>query len=480
LDFRPVLYVIGLLLCILAASMTLPLLADLYTGSSDWNVFLLGIVITGFFGGSLVLSNTRQKHDISVRQAFMLTALSWVTISAFAALPFRFSELNMSFTDSFFEAMSGITTTGSTVLTGLDEAPRGILLWRAILQWLGGMGFIVMAMSLLPFLKVGGMRLFRTESSENEKALPRAAQLASSIGFVYVALTLLCTVAYMITGLGTFDALAHAMTTVSTGGFSTSDQSISKFSHAGTEMVAIVFMILGGLPFVLYIKALGGNLRPLFQDTQVRWFMGLVVTITTAMVTYLIIDKHFGFFDALRHSLFNVVSVITTTGFASTDYTLWGQLSVCVFFFITFVGACAGSTAGGVKIFRLQVLLAAVRVQVKKLLHPSGVFIPHYNRTPIPQDVSLSVMSFFFVYVIIFALSTVTLSLVGLDFLTAASGAATALSNVGPGLGETIGPSGTFAPLPDSAKWVLSLCMLMGRLELFTVLVMFSPHFWRH
>ncbi len=480
MDLRPVFYVIGIFLSIMSISMVLPMLADMYTGDENWHVFFICIIVTAFFGGSLVLSNAGQKFSLSVRQAFLLTVLSWLSMAAFAALPFRFSELNMSYTDAFFEAMSGITTTGSTVIVGLDDAPRGILLWRAILQWLGGIGIIVMALSVLPFLKVGGMQLFRTESSENEKALPRAAQLASSIGLIYLGLTILCAVAYMFTGLGTFDALAHAMTTIATGGFSTFDTSFANHDRAWTELVAIVFMILGSLPFVLYLKAVRGNLKPFLRDSQIRWFLCIVASAIFITVSYLVLREHITFLEALRRASFNVVSIITGTGYSNGDYNLWGGFAVSIFFFLMVVGGCAGSTTCGIKIFRFQVLYEISSVQVKKLLHPHGVFIPHYNGKPIPKDVPISVMSFFFLYALCFSVLAISLSYVGLDFLTAMSGAVTSISNVGPGLGDIIGPSGTFQPLPDSAKWILSAGMLLGRLELFTVLVLLSPHFWRH
>lgn len=479
MDFRPVIYVIGLLLTVLSLGMVLPMLADLYTGNPDWKVFLLCIVITAFFGGSLVLSNTGLKLNINVRQAFMLTVLSWVAIALFGALPFYLSGLQMSFTDSFFEAMSGITTTGSTVITGLDSAPPGILLWRGILQWLGGIGIILMAMSVMPFLNVGGMQIFRTELSEDEKVLPRAAQLASSIGLIYAALTLVCAICYMAAGMALFDAVVHAMTTIATGGFSTFDSSFGQYDDAWAEVVAIVFMLVGSLPFVLYLQAMRGNTKPLMRDSQVRVFLGLVFISILVMTSYLVFQQDEGLLEALRRSSFNVVSLITGTGYSNGNYMAWGGFAVSLLFFLMVVGACAGSTTCGIKIFRFQVLVAVAHVQLKKLIYPSGVFIAHYNRKPIPKDVPMSVMSFFFLYAVCFSMIAVVLSYSGLDFLTAMSGAATTISNVGPGLGDIIGPSGTFQPLPDSAKWVCSIGMLVGRLEIFPILVMFSPHFWQ-
>ncbi len=479
LDWRPIFYVNGILLSILSLSMVLPLLADFYFGYDDWKVFFLCIIITAFFGGALILSNTGHHFHVTTRQAFLLTNSTWLVLPTFGALPFWFSSLDMSATDSFFESMSGITTTGSTVITGLDYAPAGILLWRAILQWLGGIGIIIMAMSVLPFLKVGGMQIFRTELSEDEKALPRTAKLASSIAVIYVALTGFCAICYMMVGFEIFDAVAHAMTTIATGGFSTFDASFSQYDTPGPEIVAIVFMVLGGTPFVLYLKAIHGNLRPLFRDSQVHWFLSILAIAIFVTTSYLYSQQDVALGESLRRASFNVVSIMTGTGYSSGDFNAWGGFAVSMFFFLMVVGGCAGSTSCGIKVFRFQVLYAVTKVQIGKLLHPNGVFIPHYNGKPMPKDVPSSVMGFFFVYALGFSLLAIALSYVGLDFITAMSGAATSISNVGPGLGPIIGPAGTFEPLPDSAKWILSAGMFLGRLELFAILVMLSPHFWK-
>ena len=479
MDLRPVLYVIGIFLSIMAISMVLPMLTDLYFGHDDWRAFFICIIITAFFGGSLILSNSTQNFSLSLRQAFLLTTLTWVTLCIFAALPFWLSAMKMSYTDAFFEAMSGITTTGSTVIVGLDHTPPGILLWRSILQWLGGIGIIIMALSIFPFLKVGGMQIFRTELSENDKALPRLAQLANSIGMIYLALTLIATLLFIFAGMSILDALAHAMSSISTGGFSTFDASLSAQPTAWPEIIAIVFMLIGSLPFVLYLKAIRGNMQPLFQDSQVRAFLTVVAVSIFLIVFYLMHQQDMGFVEALRYSSFSVISLITGTGFTNSDFNAWGGFAVSLLFFLMVVGGCAGSTTCGIKIFRFQVLFAVTQVQIRKLLHPHGIFLPHYNGKPIPKDIPLSVMGFFFMYALCFAVLAMALSFCGLDFLTAMSGAATAISNVGPGLGDIIGPAGTFQSLPDSAKWILSAGMLLGRLEIFTVLVLFSPRFWK-
>ncbi|MFM2130032.1 MAG: hypothetical protein RL477_1578 [Pseudomonadota bacterium] len=481
LDVRPIFFVIGILLVTLAAAMGVPALADLVAGQSDWRVFAGSAAACLFIGVGLILTMRTEEMRIGIRQAFLLTAVSWVVTALFSALPFALADLNLSYTDAVFEAMSGITTTGATVITGLEKAPPGILIWRAILQWLGGIGIIVMAVSILPLLRVGGMQLFRMESSEKgEKALPRVAQVVTVIGLIYAGLTLACALGYWAAGMRGFDAVAHAMTTVATGGFSTADASIGYFDSAAVEWVAVVFMLAGSMPFVLYIQAVRGNPMPLMRDAQVRTFLVIVVACIVLLVVWKVATGRADVGSAIRLATFNLVSVITGTGFATSDFSLWGEFAVTMFFFAMFIGGCAGSTTCGLKIFRLQVLYASTVAQAGKLLQPHGVFVPHFNRKPIPESVSESVLSFFFLYVISFGALAVGLGILGLDFVTAVSGAASAIANVGPGLGNIIGPAGTYAPLPDTAKWLLAFGMLLGRLELFTVLILFTPAFWRN
>ncbi len=481
IDFRPILFIIGILMSTLALAMCLPAVADAAVNNPDWEVFALAAAFTLLIGVMLMLTARSRARNLNQRQAFILTALSWTIIPAFGALPFTFSELELSYTDAFFEAMSGITTTGSTVLTGLDFAPPGILLWRALLQWLGGIGIIAMAIAILPMLQVGGMQLFRMESSDSsDKVLPRAAQLITYIGFIYLGMTMLCAVSYWLAGMRGFDAVAHSMTTIATGGFSTSDQSIGHFASATIDSISVIFMLLGSLPFVLYLRALRGNPGSLWRDSQVHWFLSIVLLAVVAMALHLYMNSGFGLREAFRLASFNVVSIITGTGYATTDFGLWGTFGLTLMFFLMFIGGCAGSTTCGIKVFRFQVLYATAVTQIRRLLEPHGVFISYYNGKPIPYSVGDSVMSFFFLYALCFAVIAIGLGMIGLDFLTAMSGAATAISNVGPGLGDVIGPAGTFASLPDSAKWLLSLGMLLGRLELFTILVMLAPAFWRN
>jgi len=480
IEVRPVLFVVGLLLSVLSAVMLVPAVVDLAMGYPDWRAFVFSATATLFVGGGLVLSTQGQRGRIGLRQAFLMTGLCWLAATIFAALPFRLTNLPLSYTDAFFEAMSGITTTGSTVMIGLDHAPPGILLWRALLQWLGGIGIIVTAIAVLPMLQVGGMQLFRMESSNrSDKAVPRAAQLAGWIAAIYLGLTILWAVLLMLASVGPFDAICHAMTTIATGGFSTSDQSIGVFEEPAVEWIVTFGMIAGSLPFILYMHSVRGNFRPLLNDMQVRWFIATLATVVLGLTLAQVVFSQLSFGTALRQGAFNATSVMTGTGYATAEYDRWGSFAPAVFFVIMFIGGCAGSTTCGIKIFRFQILFAAAGVQLKRLVEPHGVFIAYYNRKPISSDVVESVMAFSLVYAASFALLTIILSVLGLDFLTAASGAATAISNVGPGLGDTIGPSGNFATLPDAAKWVLSAGMLFGRLEFFTLLVMLSPGFWR-
>lgn len=463
----------------LAVAMCLPAVADAAANNPDWQVFLTAAVFTLFVGGTLALSSRGAIRAITPRQGFVLTTMLWIIIPAFAALPFAFADMDLSYTDAFFESMSGLTTTGSTVIRSLDVAPPGVLIWRALLQWLGGIGVIAMAIAILPLLRIGGMQLFRMESSDrSEKATPRTTQLVAYISFIYLGVSLICALAYWTAGMSGFDAVAHAMTTIATGGYSTYDGSIAHFRSATIEYIGVVFMLVGSLPFVLYLRALRGNTRSLLRDDQVRLFL-LIVIVSIIAVAYYRYKMGVEIDTALREASFNVVSIITGTGYATADYGAWGSFGLMIFFFLMFVGGCAGSTTCGVKIFRFQVLYATAVTQIRRLLEPHGVYLAYYNRKPIPEEVSASVMAFFFLYVLSYAVIAIALGLIGVDFLTAASGAATAISNVGPGLGPTIGPSGTFATLPDGAKWILSAGMLLGRLELFTVLVLLLPSFWR-
>jgi len=479
-DLRPVGYVIGLLVCALGVTMLAPLLADLVAGNGHWPAFLESAVITILSGGFIALSCANGvSSGLSIRQTFMLTTLVWFTLPLFGSLPFMLGATEASFTDAFFEAMSGLTTTGSTVIVGLDDLPDGLKLWRGVLQWLGGIGIIVVAMVFLPELRVGGMQIFRSESFDTMgKILPRATEISSNISVVYVGITLAAALAYAATGMNAFDALVHAMTTVATGGMANYDSSFAQFG-AGTLYVASVFMILSALPFVRYVQLISGTAKPLFQDSQIRVFFATIAVIVTVMTLFLWRNFH-GFEEiAFREALFNVVSIMTGTGYSSTDYMAWGSFAVVVFFFIGLIGGCAGSTACSIKVFRYQLLFTSIKAQVRRIHSPHGMFTPRYDGRPVSEDVLNSVMAFFVAFLVSMGAVAVLLGLTGLDFITSISGAATALANVGPGLGNEIGPAGNFAGLNDAAKWILSIAMLVGRLEIMVVFTMLTWQFWR-
>lgn len=480
MDFRPVLMILGILLATLAFGMCIPALVDAAAGNPDWQVFAVSAGLTLFVGVSLTLTSSRGRIQLNVRQAFVMTSLSWLVLTVFAALPFTFSELQLSYTDAFFEAMSGITTTGSTVITGLDHAPPGILLWRGILQWMGGLGIVVMAIAVMPMMGVGGMQMFKVEAFDaGEKVLPRAAQISLALVSIYIVLTAIWALLMWLAGMTPFESAVHAMTTISTGGYSTSDASVGHFDSWQIDVITTLGMLVGGMPFLLFLQVVRGKPMQLWRDEQVRGYItiaGVIVVVVAALLWY---ETAMPPVDALRFSAFNVVSVMTGTGYTNHDYGLWGTFALPIFFFIMFIGGCAGSTTCGIKVFRFQVLYAAAQVQIRHLLQPHGVFVPYYNRRPVPDEVIISVLSFFFVFGLSFAFLSLGLGMLGLDFLTAVSSAATAISNVGPGLGPIVGPSGTFQSLPDAAKWLMSAGMLLGRLELFTILVLFSRTFWR-
>lgn len=480
---RAVLFLVGLVLLATAAMMLVPLVVDIHYGSEDWRAFALSLVVTALTGGALVYnSRGTLRAGLTLRQAFMLTPLSWLSVAGVSALPFFFSSygsVSGHVSNAFFEAVSGITTTGATVISGLDEAPPGMLLWRAILQWLGGIGIIATAIAILPALGIGGMQLFRTESSDrSEKAIPRVRQLAMVIGLVYGGLTVLAAVVYWLAGMPPFEAVAHSLTSISTGGYSTSDGSFGTWEENGIQWFATAFMLSGSIPFVLYVRFYAGD-STAFWDRQVITMLALITVVVLVLGLWLAFSGKFGIEAAFRHAAFNVVSVVTTTGYATTDYSQWGNAVVGLFLGLTFVGGCTGSTSGGIKIFRFEVLSVMLKAHVMRLLYPNGVFSRTYGGRVLDDEVIGSVAAFLTIFFLVYFATTLSLMAFGLDFLTSASGAATALANVGPGLGDIIGPAGNFSTLPNGAKWILSISMLLGRLELFTVLILFVPRFWR-
>ncbi len=481
IEFNRVSFVIGILLLVLTLFMFPPAITDVIASNPDWKVFAGSAFVTGFIGMMLVMmSRGRWSNEVSLREGFILTVASWVVLATFAAMPFVFLGRGLSLIDAWFEAVSGLTTTGSTIMTGLDELPPGILLWRSIIQWIGGIGIVVMALIMLPFLKVGGMQLFQTESSDrSDKFVPRAREVMGLIAFTYVALTAACAIAYGAAGMSAFDALNHAMTTIATAGFSTHDLSFGYFKEAAIHWVAFVFMFASSLPLVLYVKAVKSRSLNVFEDQQVRGFCKMVAAILIGLTLWLASRPEISLAEALRTVCFNAMAIISTTGYVYGDYTAWGAGAVGTFFVLMFLGGCTGSTTGGMKAFRLQVMLLSSFNYIRQLMSPNRVVVATYNGKQITGDIASSVLAYLSVMFASVMIFTVTLSFFGLDFITSLSGALTALANVGPALGPQIGPAGNFGALPDGAKVVLVVGMLLGRLEFFTVLVVLSRDFWR-
>jgi trk system potassium uptake protein TrkH len=474
-------FIIGIFLITLATAMVVPMLTlVIFERTVEMSPFIWASLITFLAGLALVLPGRPEHIHLRPRDMYLLTVSSWIIVCIFAALPFLLTQ-RINYTDAFFESMSGITATGSTVLSGLDTMSPGILIWRSLLHWLGGIGFIGMAVAILPLLRIGGMRLFQTESSDrSEKVMPRSHMVAKSIVLTYVAFTAFGSLGFWVAGMSLFDAINHAMSAISTGGFSTSDQSLAKWPQPAVHWVAIVVMILGSLPFTLYVATLRGNRRALFKDEQVRGFIGLLLVTWLVLGSWYWATTDLPWYDALRHVALNVTSVVTTTGFSLGDYSLWGNFALMLFFYLGFIGGCSGSTAGGIKIFRFQVAYILLKANLNQLIHPRAVIAQKYNGHRLDEDIVRSILTFSFFFTITICAIALALSLLGVDWMTALTGAASTVSGVGPGLGESIGPAGNFAGLPDAAKWILSAGMLLGRLEIITVLVLCMPAFWRH
>ena len=476
-NYKTVFFTLGILQIILGVSMFIPIIVQFFYSEIDSSFFGSSIV-TIIFGTLFFLSNLDHDKKLNLQQAFLLTALSWISIAIFGSLPFVFSSIELSITDSFFESMSGITTTGSTIISDLENAPKGLLLWRAILQWLGGIGIIVMAITLMPIMNVGGMQLFKISSNDSsEKILPKSKEIALRLIYIYSGLTGLCAITYWIFGMGKFDSLTHSMTTIATGGFSNYNESIGYFNSLPIEVSSMFFIILGSIPFIAYIKFISGNKKIFLNDIQIKTFLKIIIFTVIILSIYLLFSNHENF--SLRSIFFNTISILSGTGYVNAEFDSWGSFPITLFLALMFIGGCAGSTACGVKIFRIQILYLFILNQLKKIIYPKGVFVIKYDQSAVDEKFIASIISFIYFYIIIFFILTALLSLTGLDFITAISGAATSISNVGPGLGPIIGPNGDFSSLPDLSKWILTVGMILGRLELFAILVLFLPSFWK-
>ncbi|WP_440681548.1 TrkH family potassium uptake protein [Candidatus Pelagibacter sp. HIMB1623] len=477
-NYKTVFFTLGILQIILGVSMFIPIIVQFFYSEIDSSFFGSSIV-TIIFGTLFFLSNLDHDKKLNLQQAFLLTALSWISIAIFGSLPFVFSSIELSITDSFFESMSGITTTGSTIISDLENAPKSLLLWRAILQWLGGIGIIVMAITLMPIMNVGGMQLFKISSNDSsEKILPKSKEIALRLIYIYSGLTGVCAITYWIFGMGKFDSLTHSMTTIATGGFSNYNESIGYFNSLPIEISSMFFIILGSIPFIAYIKFISGNKKIFLNDIQIKTFLKIIIFTVIILSIYLLFSNHENF--NLRSIFFNTISILSGTGYVNAEFDRWGSFPITLFLALMFIGGCAGSTACGVKIFRIQILYLFILNQLKKIIYPKGVFVIKYDQSSVDEKFIASIISFIYFYIVIFFILTTLLSLTGLDFITAISGAATSISNVGPGLGPIIGPNGDFSSLPDLSKWILTVGMILGRLELFAILVLFLPSFWKN
>ena len=479
-NYKTVFFTLGILQIILGVSMVIPVLVQVIYNQLDSSFIGAGI-ITIIFGILFFLSNLNHEKKLNLQQAFLLTSLSWISIAIFGSLPFIFSSLELSITDAIFESMSGITTTGSTIITNLNDSPKAILFWRAILQWLGGIGIIVMAITLMPIMNVGGMQLFKVSTSDkSEKILPKSKEISIRLILIYSGLTFLCAIFYKTFGMNFFDSLTHSMTTIATGGFSNYNESIGYFNSPTIEITSIIFIILGSIPFIAYIKFLSGDKKIFISDSQIKSFIKIIIISILILFVYLFLQNKNFEEISLRSISFNVISILTGTGYVTKEFDSWGSFPLIFFLILMFIGGCAGSTTCGIKIFRVQILYLFLINQFKKIIYPRGIFIIKYDNNSVDEKFMASIISFIYLYIIIFFIMTALLSLNGLDFITSISGAATAISNVGPGLGTVIGPNGSFYLLPDFSKWVLSIGMILGRLELFAILVLFLPSFWRN
>jgi len=478
-NYKTVFFTLGLLQIILGLSMIIPILIQILYNETD-SGFIGSGIISIIFGMLFYLSNLDHDKKINIQQAFVLTALSWLSIAIFGSLPFIFSDINLSVTDAFFESMSGITTTGSTIISNLNDSPKGILFWRAMLQWLGGIGIIVMAITLMPIMNVGGMQLFKISSNDkNEKILPKTKEISIRLIYIYLSLTFTCSVIYKLCGMSFFDSFTHAMTTIATGGFSNYNESIGYFNNFYIELTSIIFILSGSIPFLAYLKFINGDRNILFSDTQIKSFFKIILFSIAILFFYLaIVNRSFTDISLMSVS-FNVISILTGTGYVTENFSNWGNFPLLFFLILMFIGGCAGSTTCGIKIFRVQILYQFFSNQIKKIVFPHGIFNTKYEKQNIDEKFMSSVITFIYLYILIFFISTALLSLTGLDFVTSISAAATSISNVGPGLGDLIGPNGNFSSLSDNSKWILSLTMILGRLELFAILVLFLPSFWR-
>lgn len=460
--------------------MLLCLPVSLYYQDGQWYALLLSGLITATCGGSLTLLTKKQKTTgLSKREGYLVVTSGWLCMSFFGTLPYLISGEIPGITDAFFETLSGFTTTGATILNDIESMSEGILLWRSLTQWIGGMGIIVLTVAILPLLGIGGMQLFVAEAPgvTPDKLKPRITDTAKRLWLIYLGLTVAEAILLKVGGMSVFDAVNHALTTMATGGFSTKQASIAYFTSPFIQYVIIVFMFLAGTNFTLTYFGLHGQLRKVIENEEFKYYISFTIGFTVLVTAIVYTVSGSDFEVAFRESLFQLVSVITTTGYITADYTAWAPLLTVVFFMLMFVGASAGSTAGGVKIVRHVILLKNSVLELRRQIHPSAVLPVRLNNKAVSSEITYNVMAFMITYLMVFALGAIIISSMGFDFSTSVGAVATCLGNIGPGIGK-VGPMDNFAFISVAGKWVLSLLMLLGRLELFTVLILFSPYFW--
>ncbi|MEM1137326.1 MAG: TrkH family potassium uptake protein [Bacteroidota bacterium] len=479
-NFKIIVSIVGLLLIINGLFMLLCLPFSIYFGESDWKALLVAGILTYIVGFVCWFRYKDSKNkELKKRDGYIIVTLGWLTMSAFGALPYIFSGAIPNYTDAFFETISGYSTTGASILTDIESVHKGILFWRSLTQWIGGMGIIVLTVAILPFLGIGGMQLFVAEAPgiTPDKLKPRIQATAKRLWLVYLGITALECILLMLGNMTFYDALNHSLTTMATGGFSTKNTSAADFSPY-VQYIITFFMFLAGTSFTLNYFAFKGKFKQIWHNEEFRYYLGgiLVFTAIVALTVFLVTDQSFE--KAFRDTIFQIVSIITTTGYVSADYTQWTPFLTLLFFVFMFIGGSAGSTAGGVKIVRHIILLKNSALELKRQLHPSAVIPVRFNNKAVSQNITYNVLAFIMIYVFIFAAGAILIALCGVDFMTSIGAVATCLGNVGPGLGE-VGPVNNFAALPGITKWILAFFMLLGRLELFTVLMLFSPFFWK-
>ncbi|AXY43744.1 TrkH family potassium uptake protein [Halomonas sp. JS92-SW72] len=481
MSLRMILRILGLLLMLFSLTMMPPILISLLFGDGQWNAFAVAIGITVLTGLAMFLPNRRARKELRTRDGFLIAALFWSVLALFGSLPLMLAgDSALSITDAVFESFSGLTTTGATVITGIEHLPESILYYRQQLQWLGGMGIVVLAVAILPTLGVGGMALYRTEIPgplKDSKLTPRITETAKALWYIYAALTVTCMLAYMAAGMNWFDALGHSFSTVAIGGFSTYDASIGHFDSALIEMICVFFLIVSAVSFSLHFVAWREKrLTHYFQDPEARFLLLFLLGLAVITVVSLWLTETYGTERGLRHGVFQVVSVATTAGFGVADFSAWPGALPFLLFMAAFVGGCSGSTGGGMKVIRIILILKQGMREVMRLIHPNAVIAVKVGKVSVPDGIAQAVWGFFSVYVMLFFLMLVGVMATGVDQVTAWSTVASALNNLGPALGEA---SGHYGDLPTLAKWILVMAMLLGRLEIFTVLVLFTPAFWR-